>query len=97
MKAYKDESDDVWLFAWWKLQTIQQFSIQNGNARGSWNYFHGWPKRLLKIDEAWIKKRKRNTLYIRPFMIATGEVANPSDNYKFMIILSPAKSYYSGE
>jgi branched-chain amino acid aminotransferase len=27
-------------------------------------------------------------------MIATGEViANPSDNYKFMIILSPAKSY----
>jgi branched-chain amino acid aminotransferase len=31
-------------------------------------------------------------------MIATGEViTNPSDNYKFMIILSPAKSYYSGE
>jgi branched-chain amino acid aminotransferase len=30
-------------------------------------------------------------------MIATGEgVTNPSDNYKFMIIL-PAKSYYSGE
>jgi branched-chain amino acid aminotransferase len=30
-------------------------------------------------------------------MIATGEgvIANPSDNYKFMIILSPAKSYYS--
>jgi branched-chain amino acid aminotransferase len=43
------------------------------------------------------KKKKGNTLYIRPFMIATGEViANPSDNYKFMIILSPAKSY-SGE
>jgi hypothetical protein len=29
-------------------------------------------------------------------MIATGVIANPSDNYKFMIILS-AKSYYSGE
>jgi hypothetical protein len=28
-------------------------------------------------------------------MIATGEViANPSDNYKFMIILSPAKSLF---
>jgi hypothetical protein len=35
MKAYKDESDDVWLFALMKLQTIQQFSVQNGNARGS--------------------------------------------------------------
>jgi branched-chain amino acid aminotransferase len=43
--------------------------------------------------------KKGNTLYIRPFMIATGEgvIANPSDEYKFMIILSPAKSYYSGE
>jgi branched-chain amino acid aminotransferase len=31
-------------------------------------------------------------------MIAgTGVMANPSDNYKFMILLSPAKSYYSGE
>jgi branched-chain amino acid aminotransferase len=31
-------------------------------------------------------------------MIATGEgvIANPSNDYKFMIILSPAKSYYSG-
>jgi branched-chain amino acid aminotransferase len=28
---------------------------------------------LLKVDEAWIKKGKGNTLYIRPFMIATGE------------------------
>jgi branched-chain amino acid aminotransferase len=32
-------------------------------------------------------------------MIATGAgvVANPSDEYKFMILLSPAKSYYAGE
>ena len=32
-------------------------------------------------------------------MIATGHgvIAAPSDQYRFMIILSPAKSYYSGE
>jgi branched-chain amino acid aminotransferase len=31
-------------------------------------------------------------------MIATGTGhCKPSDNYKFMILLSPAKSYYSGE
>jgi branched-chain amino acid aminotransferase len=54
---------------------------------------------LLQLDEAWIKKGKGNTLYIRPFMIATGKgvIANPSDDYKFMVILSPAKAYYSGE
>jgi branched-subunit amino acid aminotransferase/4-amino-4-deoxychorismate lyase len=44
----------------------------------------------MKLD----KKGKGNSLYIRPFMIATGEgvIANPSNDYKFMIILSPAKS-----
>jgi branched-chain amino acid aminotransferase len=43
--------------------------------------------------------KKERKPYIRPFMIATGQgvIANPSDDYKFMIILSPAKSYYSGE
>lgn len=32
-------------------------------------------------------------------MVATGTgvIANPSDDYKFMIILSPAKAYYSGD
>jgi branched-chain amino acid aminotransferase len=54
---------------------------------------------LLQLDEAWVKKGKGNTMYIRPFMIATGDgvIANPSDDYKFMILLSPAKSYYAGE
>jgi hypothetical protein len=35
MKAYKDESDDVWLFALMKITNDSTFSIQNGNARGS--------------------------------------------------------------
>jgi branched-chain amino acid aminotransferase len=49
---------------------------------------------LLKIDQAWIKKKY--IVHSHLFMIATGEgVTNPSDNHKFMIILSPAKSYYS--
>jgi branched-chain amino acid aminotransferase len=32
-------------------------------------------------------------------MIATGTgvIANPSDEYKFMILLSPVTSYYSGD
>jgi branched-chain amino acid aminotransferase len=31
-------------------------------------------------------------------MIATGtDNGKPSDNYKFMILLSPAKAYYAGE
>jgi branched-chain amino acid aminotransferase len=54
---------------------------------------------LLKLDQEWIQKGNGSSMYIRPFMIATGTgvIANPSEDYKFMILLSPAKSYYSGE
>jgi branched-chain amino acid aminotransferase len=100
MKAYKDESDDVWLF-----RPDENYKRFNNSAfrmampEVPETIFMDGLNELLKIDQAWIKKGKGNTLYIRPFMIATGEgvIANPSDNYKFMIILSPAKSYYSGE
>jgi len=61
--------------------------------------FMGGLKKLLQIEKEWVKKGKSNTLYIRPFMIATGHgvIAAPSQEYRFMIILSPARSYYSGE
>jgi branched-chain amino acid aminotransferase len=56
-------------------------------------------KTILEIEKAWVKKGLGNTLYIRPFMIAIGSgvIAQPSTQYRFMIILSPAKAYYSGE
>ena len=54
---------------------------------------------LIDLERNWVKKGLGNTLYIRPFMIAIGSgvIAAPSTQYRFMIILSPAKSYYSGE
>ncbi len=61
--------------------------------------FLGGLHEILKIEKEWVRKGKGNSLYIRPFMIAigTGVIAAPSSQYRFMIILSPAKSYYSGE
>ena len=100
MKAYKDESDDVWLFR--PDENYERFNksaVRMAMPEVPEAVFMDGLNELLKLDEAWIKKGKGNTLYIRPFMIATGKgvIANPSDEYKFMIILSPAKSYYSGE
>ncbi|PKH68558.1 branched chain amino acid aminotransferase [Flavobacterium sp. ALD4] len=100
MKAYKDESDDVWLFR--PDENYERFNksaVRMAMPEVPEAVFMDGLNELLKLDEAWIKKGKGNTLYIRPFMIATGKgvIANPSDDYKFMIILSPAKSYYSGE
>ncbi|WP_367752210.1 branched-chain amino acid aminotransferase [Flavobacterium sp. WC2430] len=100
MKAYKDDNDAIWLF-----RPDENYNRFNHSASRMAmpevpeEVFMDGLNELLKLDKAWIKSGKGNTLYIRPFMIATGEgvIANPSDDYKFMIILSPAKSYYSGE
>ena len=100
MKAYKDESDDVWLF-----RPDENFKRFNASAKRMAmpevpeDIFLGGLHEILKIEKEWVRKGKGNTLYIRPFMIAigTGVIAAPSTQYRFMIILSPAKSYYSGE
>ncbi|EIA07863.1 branched-chain amino acid aminotransferase [Flavobacterium frigoris] len=100
MKAYKDDEDAVWLFR--PDENYRRFNnsaVRMAMPEVPEAVFMDGLNQLLQLDEAWIKKGKGNTLYIRPFMIATGRgvIANPSDDYKFMIILSPAKSYYSGE
>jgi branched-chain amino acid aminotransferase len=52
---------------------------------------------LLKLDSDWIKPGVGNSMYIRPFVIATEPAisASPANAYRFMIILSPAKAYYN--
>ena len=100
MKAFKDEQDDVWLF-----RPDENYNRFNKSATRMAmpevpeDVFMGGLHKLLEIEKEWVKKGKGNTLYIRPFMIATGHgvIAAPSQSYRFMIILSPARSYYSGE
>jgi len=100
MKAYKDENDDVWLF-----RPEENHHRFNKSAERlampevPEEVFIGGMKRLLDLEREWVKKGKGNALYIRPFMIAIGSgvIAAPSTQYRFMIILSPARSYYSGE
>jgi branched-chain amino acid aminotransferase len=100
MKAYKDDNNDIWLF-----RPDENYKRFNSSAARlampevPEEIFINGLNELLKLDQEWVKKGKGNSMYIRPFMIATGTgvIANPSDEYKFMIILSPVKSYYSGE
>jgi len=62
-------------------------------------YFNTGLEELLKIDNDWIKPGMGNSLYIRPFVIATeaSVMASESSSYTFYIICSPAQSYYGGE
>ena len=100
MKAYKDENDSVWLFRPDEnYKRLNKSAVRMAMAEIDENIFMEGLNQLIEIDKDWVKKGLGNSLYIRPFMIATGKgvIASPSAEYRFMIILSPAKSYYSGE
>jgi len=53
---------------------------------------------LLELDSEWVKPGLGNSLYVRPFVFVSEACvqASPSLEYKFMIICSPVKAYYSG-
>lgn len=100
MKAYKDADDAVWLFR--PDENFERFNksaVRMAMPEIPKAIFIDGLKTILDIERNWVKKGLGNTLYIRPFMIAIGSgvIAQPSTQYRFMIILSPAKSYYSGE
>ena len=100
MKAYKDDNNDIWLFR--PDENYKRFNtsaVRMAMPEVPEEVFMNGLNQLLQLDEAWVKKGKGNSMYIRPFMIATGTgvIANPSDDYKFMIILSPVSAYYSGD
>ena len=53
-------------------------------------------KELVSLERDWIPAGEGESLYIRPFVIATDPYlgVRPSNTYKFMIILSPSGAYY---
>ena len=100
MKAYKDNSDDIWLFRPDQNQERLNISAERLDmpAFPKDLFFEGL-NTLLKMDSEWVRKGQDNALYIRPFIIATENCvsASTSNKFKFMIICSPVQSYYNGE
>lgn len=98
MKAYKDENDELWLFRPEdNFHRINKSSKRMAIPEFPKEYFFEGLTTLLRMDREWIKKGLGNSLYIRPFVIASepAVAASRSDEYKFMIICSPAQAYYS--
>ncbi|WP_442265294.1 branched-chain amino acid aminotransferase [Tenacibaculum sp. ZS6-P6] len=100
MKAYKDENEDIFLFRPEEnFNRINKSSSRLAIPEFPKEYFMDGLTQLLNLEKDWIKKGKGNSMYIRPFVIATQPAisASPASEYKFMIILSPAQAYYAGE
>ncbi|MEW9534094.1 branched-chain amino acid aminotransferase [Microbispora sp. NPDC049125] len=54
---------------------------------------------LVQSDRDWVPTTEGHSLYLRPFMIATQAglgVNHPSSSYRYMVIASPAASYFTG-
>ena len=100
MKAYKDTDENVWLFR--PLDNHKRLNISAKRMaipELPENYFMEGLKTLLKLEEKWIPKKAGSSLYIRPFIFASGQGfhASPANEYKFMICLAPSGAYFSGK
>ncbi len=98
IKAYKDEDGNASLF-----RPHDNFKRFNRSAERMQmpvvpeEIFMEGMKILVNLDKNWIPAKEDHALYIRPFMFSSDEVigVKPSDNYKFLIILSPTGPYYA--
>lgn len=98
MKAFKSEQDEVFMFR--PLENFKRFNIsaeRMSMPAVPEEIFIGGLEKLLQMDAAWVPKGGDNSLYLRPFMFATDEYlgVRTALNYRFMIIMSPAGSYYA--
>ncbi len=100
MKAFKNSSEEILLF-----RKEENFKRLNQSAERlsipeiPKDIFMEGLDELLKLDGAWCKAEEGYSLYIRPFLFASGECikASASEEYTFMIITSPTTTYYAGE
>jgi len=98
LKAYKNEAGEIAVFR-------PDANLRRLNISAERLCMPAYPeevfieglKELLRLDADWIPTLAGSSLYIRPFMFATGEFlgVKPSDTYKFAIITCPVNAYYS--
>lgn len=99
MKAYKDENENIFLFR--PLENQKRINISSKRLaipEFPENYFMEGLETLLKLDKEFIPTSEGSSLYIRPFVFATGRGfhASPADEYKFVIATAPSGAYFSG-
>ncbi len=100
MKAYKDEKGDIFLFR--PADNHRRLNISAHRMaipELPKEYFMDGLTTLLKLDHQFIPTKTGSSLYIRPFIFASGNGfhASPADAYKFMIACAPSGAYFAGE
>ena len=98
IKAYKNQNGEAFIFR--PQDNFRRFNISAERMQMPTipeEIFIEGMRQLIALDKNWIPQRHDYSLYIRPLMFASDEVigVKPSENYKFVIMLSPTGPYYS--
>jgi branched-chain amino acid aminotransferase len=98
IKAYKDRQGGAYIFR--PYDNFKRFNISAERMAMPVipeEIFMEGLKQLVALDKNWIPDKEDHSLYIRPFMFSSDEMigVRPSDNYKFLTILSPTGPYYA--
>lgn len=100
MKAYKDEAGHIFLFRPEENQKRLNISSKRISIPElPKEIFMEGLKTLLQIEKDWIPTSVGSSLYIRPFIFASGIGlhASPANEYKFIIVCAPSGPYFSGK
>lgn len=100
LKAYKDAQGDAFLFR--PQDNCKRLNISSKRLaipELPEAYFMDGLKKLLEVDKDWIPSKEGSSLYIRPFIFATGKGfhASPATSYKFIIATAPSGAYFAGK
>ncbi len=98
VKAYKGADGNAYIFR--PQDNFKRFNVSAERMQMpalSEDLFVEGMKQLVSLDRNWIPQKDDHSLYIRPFMFSSDELigVRPSDNYKFLTILSPTGPYYN--
>jgi len=98
IKAYRDKDGHAYIFR--PFDNFKRFNISAERMAMPpvpEEIFMDGMKQLVALDKNWIPAKDDHSLYIRPFMFSSDELigVRPSENYKFLTILSPTGPYYA--
>lgn len=97
LKAYLSENEEVFLFRPDEnIKRLNRSSVRMCIPEVDEELALEALTKLVDIDRDWIPNKEGMSLYIRPFIISTEPNLDvtPSQNYRFMIIMSPVGAFY---
>jgi branched-chain amino acid aminotransferase len=98
MKAYRTAAGEAVLFR--PMENAKRFNAsarRMSMAEIPEDLFLAAVRALVEVDGAWIPAAGEGSLYLRPFMFASGVFlgVKPSNEYIFAVIASPAGAYFN--